>query len=211
MCTVWSARSAPTDSRRGFRLTRLVRRSRPHRRRLDRPRSRGRVGTRSAAKMRGFRAQRGTTCPACGQARPNIKGGLDDRAIARVAEQSSGASNHLAIQTSPLQSSDPAPCARQSTRAGRRTPTLATGRQHKRRTTRRDQDPDARFSEKRSSEGCCGGRGVDRSVGGAEFDACFHAKARARSTPLHSLHSGGPGQSSQPRLVETAQRYADGA
>ena len=40
--------------------------------------------------------------------------------------------------------------------------------------------------------------------------ASVHAKARARSTPLHSLHSGGPGQSSQPRLAETAQRYADG-
>lgn len=41
-----------------------------------------------------FRAK-GNHLPACGQARPNIKGGLDDRAIARVAEQLSGASNHL--------------------------------------------------------------------------------------------------------------------
>jgi hypothetical protein len=40
--------------------------------------------------------------------------------------------------------------------------------------------------------------------------ASVHAKARARSTPLHSFHSGGPGQSSQPRLAETAQRYAGG-
>jgi hypothetical protein len=50
--------------------------------------------------MRAFRAK-GNHLPACGQVRPNIKGGLDDRAIARVAEQSSGASNHLAIQMSP--------------------------------------------------------------------------------------------------------------
>jgi hypothetical protein len=49
---------------------------------------------------RAFRAK-GNHQPARGQACPNIKGGLDDRTIARVAEQSSGASNHLAIQTSP--------------------------------------------------------------------------------------------------------------
>jgi hypothetical protein len=57
-------------------------------------------------------AQKGTTCPACGQARPNIKGGLDDRAIARVAEQSSGASNHVAIRTSPERSPADFPPAR---------------------------------------------------------------------------------------------------
>jgi len=45
--------------------------------------------------------RKGNHLRACGQARPNIKGGLDDRAIASVAEQSSGASNHLAIQMSP--------------------------------------------------------------------------------------------------------------
>src|SRR5450755_8816 len=50
-----------------------------------------------------FRAK-GNYLPACGQTRPNIKGGFDDRAISRAAEQSSGASNHLAIQTSPKRS-----------------------------------------------------------------------------------------------------------
>ena len=53
---------------------------------------------------------KGHHLPACGQASPNIKGGLDDRAIARVAEQSSGASNHLAFQTSPRASCAAALC-----------------------------------------------------------------------------------------------------
>jgi hypothetical protein len=50
--------------------------------------------------MRAWRAK-GNRLPACGQASPNIKGDLADWAIARVAEQSSGTSYHLAIQTSP--------------------------------------------------------------------------------------------------------------
>jgi hypothetical protein len=63
----------------------------------------------AAARSAGFPAGRakGNHQPACGQARPNIKGGLDDRTIARVAEQSSGARNHLAIQTSPKLSQTP--------------------------------------------------------------------------------------------------------
>ena len=60
--------------------------------------------------------------PACGQARPNIKGGLDDRAIARVAEQSSGASDHLAIQTSPRRSSVRRVAAVESERRGKTAP-----------------------------------------------------------------------------------------
>ena len=64
-------------------------------------------GCRSVVRQgRGCRAK-GNHLPACGQASPNIKGGLDDRAIARFAEQSSGASNHLAIQTSPNHTCDP--------------------------------------------------------------------------------------------------------
>ena len=92
------------------------------------------------------------------------------------------------------------PLAVDSDRPAASAGTLPSGRQHKRRTTRRDQDPDARFSEKRSSEGCCGGRGVDRSVGGAEFDACFHAnaivscgsRARALSWPSASRTQASP-------------------
>src|ERR1019366_10037997 len=38
----------------------------------------------------------------------------------------------------------------------------------------------------------------------------FKRKHAPDRPPLHSFHSGGPGQSSQPRLVETAQRYAGG-
>jgi hypothetical protein len=39
----------------------------------------------------------------------------------------------------------------------------------------------ARFSEKRSSAKHGAGRGVDRSVGGVGFGACFHAGACVRS------------------------------
>jgi hypothetical protein len=46
------------------------------------------------------------------------------------------------------------------------------------RTTRRDRDPDARFSEKRSHAMDGAGRGGDRCAGRMRFDACFHAIAR---------------------------------
>jgi hypothetical protein len=96
---------------------------------------------------------------------------------------------------------DPRDCARQprapstpkaqaargnDERAGAdRTP--ASGRKHERRTTRRGRDPDARFSAKRSSAKDAAGRGVGRSVGGAGFDACFHAEACVRG-----LDAGAP-------------------
>jgi hypothetical protein len=51
--------------------------------------------------MRTLRAK-GNYRPACGWVRPDIKGGLDDRANASVAAQSSGASDQLAIQRSEI-------------------------------------------------------------------------------------------------------------
>jgi hypothetical protein len=54
----------------------------------------------------------------------------------------------------------------------------------------------------------------DRALDGDHVSAParpFTRKHAPDRPPLHSFHSGGPGQSSQPRLVETAQRYAGGA
>ena len=89
---------------------------------------------------------------------------------------------------SPLQSSGAAPSRDQSSRAQRRTPTLATGRKRERRTTRRGRDPDARFSAKRLRAREGAGRGGDLSAGGVGSDACFTRKQR-RARPASPRQS----------------------
>ena len=66
--------------------------------------------------------------------------------------------------------------------------TTALGRKHERRTTRRDRDPDARFSAKRSRARDSAGRGGDLGAGGVGFGACFHAEACVR--PWRGWRSG---------------------
>ena len=58
-------------------------------------------------------------------------------------------------------------CDRRAAGAVRRSCAAAFGRKHERRTTWRDRDPDARFSEKRSCPRPGAGRGGDLDAGGA--------------------------------------------
>ena len=91
---------------------------------------------------------------------------------------------YLATPTSPLRSRGARPGWRlhssQSTGPVAALVTTPVGRKHERRTTWRDRDPDARFSEKRSCPRPGAGRGGDLDAGGAAPARPFTRKHASR-------------------------------